>query len=122
MLSRKELSDMILKAPQTEDGYYFFPRFKSLVMQDGPIDDGQYFFDRDVFKKKTCFSITDVKAFLSQNEIEYDTTLSSIMDSKLEEAIGDFGYLDLKDIVPKTEYTLEELIDTCVFIVKEKYA
>lgn len=120
--SRKELADIVLKAPQTEDGYYYCPRFKALVLAPGEIKDSNYYYDRDLFKRKMVFSINDIKLFLSPKEMDYDLNLLSIMDTKLEEIIKGIEYLDIKDIVPQTTYTLEELIDTGVFFIKEKYA
>lgn len=121
MLTRKELTDLILKSPQTEDGIYFCPRLKSLILQDGPNNDGDYYYDRYIFKDKTCWSITDIKIFLSKQEMNTDIDLITIMDTKLDHALEGLYSLKLSDIVPQNDYTLAELIDTCVFIVKEKY-
>lgn len=122
MMTRKELTDLVLKSPQTEDGIYFCPRMKSLMLQDGPNNDGDYFYDRYLFKSKICWSITDVKVFLSKQEMNIDVDLIGIFDTKMEDALKDLEMLNLKDKVPLGDYTLEELIDTCAFIVKEKYA
>ena len=122
MLTRKELTDLILKSPQTEDGIYFCPRLKSLILQDGPNNDGDYYYDRYIFKDKTCWSISDVKIFLAKQEMNVDIDLITIMDQKMEGALDGLYSLKLNDIVPQNDYTLSELIDTCVFIVKEKYA
>lgn len=122
MLTRKELTDLILKSPQTEDGIYFCPRLRSLILQDGPNNDGDYYYDRYIFKDKTCWSISDVKIFLAKQEMNVDIDLITIMDQKMEGALDGLYSLKLNDIVPQNDYTLSELIDTCVFIVKEKYA
>lgn len=122
MLTRKELVDLILKSPQTDDGIYFCPRIKSLILQDGPNNDGDYYYDRYIFKDKTCWSISDVKIFLAKQEMNVDIDLITIMDQKMEGALDGLYSLKLNDIVPQNDYTLSELIDTCVFIVKEKYA
>ena len=120
--SRKELSDLILKSPQTEDGHYFCPRFKALVLAPGEIKDSDFYYDRDIFKRKMVFSISDVKLFLSPIEMDFDLNLMSITDTKMEDVLKGIEFLDIKDTVPNTTYTLEELIDTCVFLMKEKYA
>ena len=122
MLTRKELTDLVLKSPQTEDGIYFCPRIRDLILQDGPNNDGEYYYDRYLFKGKICWSITDIKIFLAKQEMEVDTDLITIMDQKMEDALEGLEMLHLRDKVPQTDYTLEELIDTCVFIVREKYA
>lgn len=120
--SRKELVDIVLKSPKTEDGHYFCPRFKALVLSPGEIKDSDYYYDRDLFKRKMVFSISDVKLFLSPKEMDYDLNLMSITDTKMEETLKGIEFLALSDIVPNTTYNLEELIDTCVFLMKEKYS
>lgn len=122
LLSRKELTDLILNSPQTTDGIYFCPRFRVLVLMNGPIADKDYFYDRYLFKDKICFSSEDIKTFLSTTDLGIDTDLIKIMDDKIGTALNGLESIHLKDRVPKTTYTLEELIDTCVFLVKEKYA
>ena len=121
LMTRKELKDMIMKCKQTDDGIYFCPRFKSLVMLEGPYQDGDYFYDRYLFKDKMCFSITEIKAFLATKPMDLDTDLITIKDQKLLDALKGLETLDIRSKVPNTDYTLAELIDTCVFIVNTKY-
>lgn len=122
MLSRKELIDLVLKSPQTEDGIYFCPRFRSLVLMDGPIGDGDYYYDRFIFKDKICFTDDDIKVFLAHQDMNIDIDFIKIVDDKMLNALNGIDTLYLDDKVPNTDYTLSELIDTCMFICEEKYA
>lgn len=122
LLSRNELKEMILKAPQTKDGYYFFPRFRSLVLAPGTIRDDGYFYDRGLFRNKVCFSITDVKMFITKKEMDVDGDLIDFVDKRLINVLDGLETLNLKDKIPNRAYTLEELIDTCAFFVRYKYA
>ena len=122
LFSRKELIELIKKAPQTHDGYYYFPRFKNLIMQQGKVQDNGYFYDRCLFQRKVCFSEDDIKAFSSRKRMKYDTQLSSFIDSKLEDTLKGIEFLHIKDKLLDKDYTLEELIDTTIYITKYKYA
>lgn len=124
LLSRKELKEMILQSPQTPDGYYFCPRFKALVLQPGKERDSGYFYDRDIFKNKMCFSITSIKMLLAKKEMDpHQADIEQIrwIDQKLNDVLKGIEFLSLKDKVPDTDYTLEELIDTCIYCLKIKY-
>lgn len=121
LLNRQELIDMIYKAPKTQDGIYYFPRFKILSNLQGKYNDSEYFYSRDIFKKKMCFSATDIKLFLSKKEEICDINLISFIDNKLEDTLKGIEFLDLKDKIPNNDFTLEELIDTCIYLTKEKY-
>lgn len=122
LLSRRELKDLILKAPMTRDGLYFFPRFRALVLAPGSIKDTTYYYDRYIFKDKTCFSITDVKMFVAKSKMDVDEDLMRFTDQKLSDALQGLESLNLNDKVPERAYTLEELIDTCVYLAHYKYA
>lgn len=122
MFSRVELVDMIKKAPQTKDGYYFFPRFKNLLMLPGKIKDNGYFYDRSIFQNKMCFHDEDIKIFLSKRSIKLDFQLIKFIDNKLDELLKGYEYLDINDIISGKNYTLGELIDTTIYITKYKYA
>lgn len=122
LLSRTELKDLILKAPRTNDGYYFFPRFPVLLLADGKIKDGGYYYDRLTFKDKICFDEIDLKMLTARKKVQVDTELRHFVDTKLKEAIDGYTCLDLKDKIVNQEYTLEELIDSCIYLTKIKYA
>lgn len=124
LISRKELKDLIMASPQTRDGYYFCPRFKALVLQPGKERDSGFYYDRDVFKNKMCFSITSIKMLLARHEM--DPKLADVdqirwIDQKLDETLKGIEFLSLSDKVPNMDYTLEELIDTCIYWSKIKY-
>ena len=121
LMTRKELVELIKKSPQTTDGYYFCPRFKALVMLEGPNQDGQYQYDRYLFRRKMCFTNDDIKVFLSERELPIDEDLITITDAKMEDALNGLEMLKLSDKVPNGDYNLDELIDTAMFIIREKY-
>lgn len=121
-LSRKELSDMIRKAPKTKDGFYFFPRFRVLILLEGDIKDTGFFYDRIMFKDKICFDETDLKMLNAKKKPAIDADLRRIIDMKLNEVLKGLEFLHIKDRIPGTDYTLEELIDNTVYLVKYKYS
>ena len=121
-LSRIELVDLIRKSPKTHDGYYFFPRFPTLLMSKGNIKDNGYHYDRSIFKDKMAFTEEEIRVFLAKRSIKFDFMLMRLVDSKLKEAIKGYEFLCLKDIVLNKEYSLEELIDTTIYLIKYKYS
>ena len=120
LFTRKEICELIKKSPQTNDGYYFFPRFKIIVMQEGKISDNGYYYDRNYFKNYICFNDEDISFFLAKKKYKKDIELFMTIQNKLNEVIKGFEYLCLKDIIPNEQYTLEELIDTTIYIIKYK--
>lgn len=122
LLSRKELVDLIRKAPITKDGHYFFPRFKVLVLLEGGIKETGYFYDRSIFRDKICFDEDDIRMFCAKKKVNLDIDLKRIIDNKLNETLKGLEFLHLKDIIPSSSYTLEELIDSTIYLIKYKYA
>jgi len=121
LLSRKELVELIKKSPQTKDGYYYFPRFKNLILQQGKEKDTGYFYDRCLFQNKMCFHEEDFKVFLSKRKMKIDFQLEHFIDTKLEEALKGIEFLALDDKLYGKDYTLGELIDTTIYLTKYKY-
>lgn len=121
MFSREELVDMIKKSPRTKDGYFFFPRFRVLAFTPGKIKDTGYYYDRSIFSDKICFHEEDFRTFLAKRSIKMDFQLERFIDNKLKDALRGLEYLDLKDKVGSKGYTLEELIDTTIYLTKYKY-
>ena len=121
LLSRTELKKMVENAPRTHDGYYFFPRFRALVQAKGKVKDSNYAYDRQIFYNKIVFSEEDLKMFVSKKKLKIDIDLMLLLDKKINDTIAGLEYLDLKDKVFKQDYTLEELIDNCIYVVKYKY-
>jgi hypothetical protein len=121
MFSRKELKDMITKSPQTKDGYFFFPRFRVLIELPGKISDSGYFYDRMLFKDKAVFDEYDLKLFMSKKKMNVDLEFNKLLNDKINDVIDGLEFLDLKDKVPNKDFSLEELIDTSIYITKYKY-
>lgn len=122
LMSRKELVDLIQKAPRTKDGFYFFPRFRVLVLLEGDIKETGYYYDRIMFKDKICFDEVDLRMITAKKKPVIDIELRRIIDNKITEVIKGLEFLQLKDRIPGTDYTLEELIDNTIYLVKYKYA
>lgn len=122
LFSRAELVDMIQKAPKTHDGYYFFPRFLVLVMEPGKIRDSGFFYDRSIFADKMCFNDQDIKIFLAKKKMKIDLELNRFIDIRLKDVLKGIEFLNLKDTIPQQTYSLEELIDTTIYLVKYKYS
>lgn len=122
LLSRKEIVDLIKKAPKTKDGNYFFPRFDVLSQSIGQIKDTGYYYDRSCFKDKMCFNEDEIKVFLSKKKIKFDMDLMRFIDTKLKEVLNNIAFLNLHDIIPQQNYTLEELIDSTIYIIKYRYS
>lgn len=122
LFSRKELTEMIRKAPRTKDGYYFFPRFKVLILAQGIWKDNGYYYDRCFFKDQVCFNDEDIKLFNTKKRIACDIDLKHTINTKLNDVLKGLEFLELYDTIPGTQYNLEELIDTTAYIIKYKYS
>lgn len=122
LLSREEISTMILKAPMTHDGYIFFPRFRVLNQLTGKIPDMGYYYDRSLFNNKIVIDSLDLKLYLAKEEVKFDESLKTMIDNKLTEVLKGYDKLSLNDIIPNTSYTLEELIDTTIYVINFKYS
>lgn len=121
MFARDELVDLIKKAPKTKDGYYFFPRFKKLVLMPGKIRDSGYYYDRSIFENKICFHEEDLKSFLAKKSTKMDMDLERFIDNKLKDVLEGLDNLNLCCKINSKGTTLEELIDTTIYITKYKY-
>ena len=121
LFSRKELVDMIKKSQKTHDGYYYFPRFRNLVLQKGKIKDTGYFYDRSIFEDKMVFTNEELEIFLAKRKKKFDIQLMHFIDTKLKDALFGIEFMGLKDKIIDKDYTLEELIDTSIYIIKYKY-
>lgn len=122
LFSRKELVDIIKKSPITNDGYHFCPRFKLIVLQTGSTKDNGYYYDRTLFKDFCCFNDDIISMFLAKKKKDLDIDLFNVIQTKLNEVIKGYEFLNIKDYIPKENYTLEELIDTTIYIFKYKYS
>lgn len=118
--SREELVGMIKTAPRTKDGCFFFPRFKVLILLQGKQADEGYHYDRIWFVNKICFTDLDIQMFLAKRKLNLDLSILNIIEQKLNEVLKGMEFLNLSDRIPGEDYTLEELIDTTIYITKYK--
>ena len=122
--TRKQIVEMILNSPKTTDGFYYMYNFPVLNLMRGKIDgerDSKFFFDRDYFKNKLCFNKYDIDCYLQTTNSNYDIKRMQMIDNKLKDIINDFLELDLNDRIDKCDYTLDELIDTSIYLLNNKY-
>ena len=120
---RNKIAEKIRKSQRTSDGFYFFPRFDILNNQTGQIDgenDKIYYFPREYFNNKICFSEEDIGAYLAKKKVDFDIEKMNKLDNAVYEVLKDVRYLELNDKIENTEFNLEELIDTTIYIYKIK--
>ena len=65
---REEIIELLKKeSEKTQEGYYWFPKFIEMNMdENGLNDDDKYFYDRDLFKYKMYFNDKEIEAYLSE--------------------------------------------------------
>lgn len=122
--SRKQLVEMILKSPKTTDGFYYMHNFPALNLMRGKIDgerDSKFFFNREYFKNKLCFNQYDINCYLQTTNSNYDIKRMQMIDDKVKDIINEFLELNLNDKIDKCDYTLNELIDTSIYLLSNKY-
>ena len=121
--SREELVKKIKEAPTTDDGYYYYPKFKEIVEKIGKKRDQGYSFCRHLFRDKIVFSNADLETFLEKGISDVDINEMIRMDDYLNAIIKEFVELNipLKGELPNDAFTLEELIDTSIFLYLNKY-
>ena len=100
LLSRKELVDLIKRSPRTKDGYYFFPRFRALILLEGDIRDTGYFYDRLMFKDKMCFDDDDIRMLTAKKKLSIDIDLIRMIDTKIHSTLKGLEFLYIKDKIP----------------------
>lgn len=121
---RSKIAEKIRKSQRTSDGFYFFPRFDILNNQTGQIDgenDKIYYFPREYFNNKICFSEEDIGAYLAKKKVDFDIEKMNKLDNAVYEVLKDVRYLELNDKIENTEFNLDELIDTTIYIYKIKF-
>jgi hypothetical protein len=121
--TRDQIVKYIKKSQKTCDGYYFAPRFDILNSKTGNLDgenDKVYYFPREYFNNKICFSEDDIGAYLSKKKIDYDIEKMNKLDNAIYDVIKDIRYLNLEDEVDNKDFNLNELIDTTIYIYKVK--
>ena len=114
---RTEIILLIKNAPQTRDGFFYYPKFNDINEEKGYISDNDYFYKRIFFKNKFYFSQKDLYLFLTKkqdkkiNEFEFIKKTNNFKKIFLS-----FKHLNLKEKPPNEKYTIEEMIDTFEFI------
>ena len=120
---RNNIANKIKNSPKTKDGYYIVKEFDDINFKKGDILDKEYIYQRDEFKNKFIFSESDIDLYLSKNrkKNQDEINLMNALDRKLYEVVHEFIEQDLHNTVPGYPFTLNELIDTTIYIYNYKY-
>lgn len=121
---RMHIVDAIKKSEQTSDGYYIMKNFPAMNNKTGTINDvndSMYYYKRQYFKDKICFSNDDIKCYLAKKEMDYDIDKMVLLDKKIEDVTSGLLDFNLNDKIEGKDFTLDELIDTTIYIFNIKY-
>ena len=80
----------------------------------------KYIIFLEYFNNKICFSEEDIGAYLAKKKVDFDIEKMNKLDNAVYEVLKDVRYLELNDKIENTEFNLEELIDTTIYIYKIK--
>lgn len=120
--SREEIAKIIQESPITDDGYYFCKKFRSINEQIGEKLDKDYYFKREMFKNKICFTLDDIDAYLTKNKSKFNIDDMKKLDDFLYNLlIKDIETYGFEDKVENNSFTLKELIDCSIFMFYNKY-
>lgn len=119
--TRKEIVETIKKSPITDDGYYFCKKFKILNELIGDKLDEKYFFPREYFKNKICFTLDDIGAYLEKKKSKYDIVEMKKLDDYIYSTLkNDIENYEFNERIENNSFTLGELIDTAIFMYYNK--
>lgn len=129
--SRNDLVKIIKKSFKTKDNYFICKSFPKLSKEIGFIKDFNiYTFSRELFYNKICFSNEDISIFLdtsenNENKVKYILEMKR-KDEYLSNIIKDFITEDQEEInfrskIENSDFSLEELIDSSLFIYNYKF-
>lgn len=122
--TRNQIVNIIKKSPKTKDGYYYVYKFPVLNSMRGKIDgerDTKYYYTREYFKNKICFNEDDINCYLTISKMDYDINKMKTIDDKLKDIIGELNGMKLDNKIEDKDYTLDELIDTSIYLLNNKY-
>lgn len=121
--TREEIVQIIKKCEITADGYYVCKNFQELNNSIGDKLDKKYKFSRYYFENKICFSQADIEIYLEVNENNYDIDRMKQRDDYVYNIIKNEVNVCTKitEKVHNSSFTLEELIDTSIFVFNNKY-
>ena len=117
---REDIIKKIRESPKTGDGYYFCKEFNEMNTKPGDDNlDKNFYYNRELFKGKVVFSEDDIEIYMAQTKKRTIDYMEKI-DKKLRETIGELICYGLFDKIPDYEFNLSELIDTTIFLWKNR--
>lgn len=118
---RETIVKKIKESPVTNDGYYFCKEFPRLNKLKGNKKDKNYIFDREYFKYKMVFTNAEIETYL--DDIGDINNIDKIQkkDIFVYNIIKDYTKNKLHTKIPKTLFTLSELIDATIYYFNYKY-
>lgn len=116
--SREEIVKMIEeKCERTKDGIYWTPNISAYLTVKGLNDDSKYYYKREDFFYKVYYTKIDLDYFLAKKKLDiYTFNMMKEIDKKfLYNNYDTFG-LTIKKKVKPYDFTVEDLLDTYVFM------
>lgn len=116
--SREEIVKMIEeKCEKTKDGIYWTPTISAYLSVRGLSEDKKYYYKREDFLDKVYFTSMDFQYFLSKKKLDtYTFNMMKEIDKKFICNNYDTFGLKIKKKVKPYDFTVEELLDTYVFM------
>lgn len=121
--SREDIVKIIKKSPVTQDGYYVCKNFRYLNNSKGDILDKKYKYSREYFENKICFNQADIEIYLETGPNNYDIIRMKQLDDFLLNIINEDveAHNDINEVIKGYQFTLNELIDTSIYLFNCKY-
>lgn len=120
--TREWIVEKIKRSQMTKDGYFFCPDFIKWNGAIGNKLETGYTYSRDCFDRKICFNQADIENYLERNRSYYNIDESIKKDVYLYGILSELGNLSLYDQIDDYGNTLEDLIDTSIFIYNSKHS
>lgn len=122
-MTREEIIKQVKKSQITTDGYYVCKKFIEMNKALGDKLDKKYKYSRDYFENKICFDQSDIEIYLETNKNDYDIDRMKQRDNYIYYIIKDDVdlYDNLNDDIDGGNFTLNELIDTAIYLYNCKY-
>lgn len=114
--TRQFIVEKIKKSQLTKDGFFYCPDFPKWNAAQGNYLERGYTFSRDCFSKKICFNTADIENYLETTRSYYNISESIAKDAYLFNILQEFGNMNIREFIDSYGNTLEDLIDTSIYI------
>ena len=97
--------------------------FRYLNNSKGDILDKKYKYSREYFENKICFNQADIEIYLETGPNNYDIIRMKQLDDFLLNIINEDveAHNDINEVIKGYQFTLNELIDTSIYLFNCKY-